>query len=115
MPFCPKCSYEYEKDVVECPDCNEKLVDELPAEPSEEKLTAEDYVGLYSLPGQVYAEMVQEALKKEGIQSVLKNDVLSSALLIKGTDVPGNRCRLYVLKKDKERAEIILHSMMDHI
>lgn len=114
MPFCPKCSYEYEQDVKKCPDCNVKLVDALP-ETQEEELTDEEYVGLYALPGQVYAEMVKEALEKEGIPSVLKNDVISSGLLVKGTDVAGNSSQLYVLKKDKKRAEEILHSMMDHI
>lgn len=29
MPFCPKCKYEYEKEIKTCPDCGSELVDEL--------------------------------------------------------------------------------------
>ena len=114
MPFCPKCKYEYAEGVKTCKDCGETLVESLPPD-NEEELSEEEYVGLHSLPSQLYAEMVQEALEKEGIRSVLKNDVISSGLLVKGTDMAGNRCQLFVLKKDKKRAETILHTMMDHI
>ena len=114
MPFCPNCTYEYVDDVKECPDCHVSLVAALPKK-KEEVLSDEEYVGLYALPGQVYAEMVKEALEKEGIPSMIKTDVISSGLLVKGTDVAGNLCQLYVLKKDKKRAETILHTMMDHL
>ena len=36
MPYCPKCRDEFEDWVEECPDCKEKLVDELPPLPEEE-------------------------------------------------------------------------------
>ncbi len=114
MPWCPNCHYEYVDEVKECPDCNIALVDSLPEE-KQEALNEEEYVGLYSLPSQLYAEMVQEALEKEGIRSLLKTDVISGGLLVKGTDVAGNRCQLFVMKKDRKKAEIILHTMMDHI
>lgn len=114
MPFCPQCSYEYVEGVKECPDCHVPLVDELPKR-SEKPLHEEEYVGLHPLPGQLYAEMVQEALEKEGIQSMLQTDMMSGGLLVKGTDVAGSRCQLFVLQKDKEKAENILHTMMDHI
>lgn len=114
MPFCPQCKYEYKDDVKECPDCHVPLVAELPKQ-SEQKLSKEEYVGLHPLPSQLYAEMVQEALEKAGIPSVLKTDMISSGLLVKGTDVAGNRCQLFVLQKDKKRADAILHTMMDHI
>lgn len=38
MPYCPKCRYEYRADVTKCPDCDEKLVDELPAEQVPERV-----------------------------------------------------------------------------
>ncbi len=114
MPFCPNCGYEYVEGVKECPDCHETLVDSLP-EPPVIKHEDEEYVGLYTLPGQVYAEMVKEALENAGISCVLKSDVFSSGLVVKGATAPGTTCQIFVKPKDKKRAEEILHGMMDHI
>jgi hypothetical protein len=111
MPFCPNCRYEYEADVLECPDCSVKLVDELPEELADSE---EEYVELHTLPGKVYAEMVKEALDKEGIGSMIKTDVLASGLLAGSANVAGSECRILVLKRHQKRAAKILNDMMDH-
>ncbi len=67
MPFCPNCKYEYNKDIKECPDCGAPLIDKLPEESFEDS----EYVPLRSLPSRLYAEMLAEALKKEGIPSMI--------------------------------------------
>jgi len=110
MPFCPSCHYEYKEGVQECPDCKEELVDRLPEEQEKEA-----FVGLYSLPGEVYAAMVKEALEKENIDCVMRQDVVGSGLLVKGTDISGGQYQIFVRKKDFDRASDILHNMMDHI
>jgi hypothetical protein len=113
MPFCPHCRYEYEAGVSECPDCLVKLVVELLEEvivPVEE----EEYVELHTLPGKVYAEMVQEVLEKEGIECVIKTDVLASGLLADSAHVAGSECRILVLKRHQKQAAKILNDMMDH-
>ncbi len=114
MPFCPECRYEYVPGHTRCPDCDVALVDVLP-----EKQTGDpsdkEYVELHPLPGQVYADMVKEVFDKEGISCIIISDVISTGLLVKGTAVAGNQVRIRVYKKDRERAEEILHSMMDHI
>jgi hypothetical protein len=111
MPFCPKCRYEYEAGVEKCPDCLVKLVDKLPKEFTDAE---EEYVELHTLPGKVYAEMVQEALEKEGIGCVIKSDVLTSGLLADGANAAGSECRILVLKRHQKRAATILNDMMDH-
>ena len=114
MPFCPKCSYEYVEGINECPDCQIELVEELPFE---EKIIDPDVelVALPSLPGAVYAEMVKEALEKEGISCFLQSDVLASAYGSKGLGSPGQATRIFVRKEDQAKAESILHQMLDHI
>ena len=116
MPFCPKCRYEYVEGHKDCPDCKVTLVDVLPdlEEPSGDP-GEKEYVELHPLPGQVYADMVKEVFDKEGIECVLIPDVISTGLLVKGTDIAGNEVRIRVYKKDQERAQDILHTMMDHI
>ena len=113
MPFCPECRYEYVSGIVKCPDCNVALVNELPEEggdPSEK-----EYIELHPLPGQIYAEMVKEALDNAGIPCILIPDVISTGLLVKGTAIAGNQVRIRVFKKHAAKAEKILNTMMDHI
>jgi hypothetical protein len=112
MPFCPQCRYEYDSDIQECPDCHKLLVPVLPSEPTLEEM---DLVGLRSVPGLVYAEMVKEALEKAGIQCIIKSDLLTSGYLSKGANAVGDNSQIFVKKKDKKRAENILVSIVDHI
>jgi len=62
----------------------------------------------------MYAEMVREALEKEEIPSYIKADFLTSAYGIKGS-FPGSKATLYVPEQNVEKANTILHEMMDHI
>ncbi len=75
----------------------------------------EELFGLHNLPGIVYAEMVKEALEKQGIKCIIKSDVMSSGLQARGAHVVGDSCRIFVFKKDVEQAQEILETMMDHI
>jgi len=74
----------------------------------------QDLVELQSLPGIIYAEMVQKALEEEGIQSMIKSDVFSSVMQTRGANLSGDSCRLLVHKQDAPRALEILRTMMDH-
>jgi len=112
MPFCPECEYEYVEGTTFCPDCQCNLVDKLPEQRQEDNI---ELVTLHSLPGIVYAEMVKEALEKEGIKSVIQTDNLSSGLLIKGLDAAGGACKILVDKRYQKKAASILNTMMDHI
>ncbi len=112
MPLCPECGYEYKEGVRECPDCHRALVKDLKQEAPRDNI---ELVPLHSLPGIVYAEMVKEALEKAGIKSVIKTDDLTAGLLAKGAGAAGDNCQILVDKRDKKRAEAILHSMLNHI
>jgi hypothetical protein len=87
MPFCPKCRYEYLPTVSHCPDCEVRLVSELPLQPEEpdeppEAVEPEDLVEMESydnwiplarLNSTVTAEMVLEALHSKDIPAVLSD------------------------------------------
>jgi hypothetical protein len=111
MPYCPDCRFEYKKDVKKCPDCGATLVDRLE---EEEPTQAMEYVPLRTLPSRLYAEMVQEALKKEGILSLVKSDDIAITFPSHGTTsaVP---VTVWVPKEDVKRSEEIANQMLDHI
>ena len=111
MPFCPSCRTEYIPGVQQCADCGETLVDQLPEEDQDEEF---ELVKLHSFPGEVYANMVGEALEHEGIPYLVKKEALESWMVIQG-NTEGTEVTLYVNQKDFEDAEVILNQMVDHI
>lgn len=113
MPFCPKCGYEYEPGHRRCPDCDEELVDGLPAE--DEPVPEVKWVALHPLPGPLYAEMVKEVLDRRGIPCIIQSDVLSSAYGAKGATLPGMQSRILVPEDRAEEARQLLFQMLDHI
>jgi hypothetical protein len=110
MSYCPKCKYEYKEDIKECPDCGVPLVDKLP----DESLEDSEYVPLRSLPSRLYAEMLQEALKKEGISSIIKGDDVGIMLGSYSTTSPV-KVTIWVLEADVDKSEEIADQMLDHI
>jgi uncharacterized Zn finger protein (UPF0148 family) len=111
MPYCPNCRFEYKKGVTKCPDCGATLVEKLPEEESAQGV---DYVPLRSLPSRLYAEMLREALKKEGIPSFIKSDDIAITFPSYGT-TSAVTVTIWVPKEDVERSEEIADQMLDHI
>ncbi len=110
MPYCPNCKYEYKDDIKQCPDCGAKLVDKLEKETFEEI----KYVPFRSLPSRLYAEMLQGALEKEGIPSIIKGDDIAITLGSYSTTSPVE-VTIWVPQEDLERTEQIADEMLDHI
>ena len=111
MPFCPSCRTEYIPGIERCSDCGETLVDQLPEEDSGGEF---QLVRLHSFPGEVYANMVGEALEHEGIPYLVQKEVLGSTTIVQGA-TEGAEVTLYVNQEDFEDAEVILNQMVDHI
>ncbi len=70
----------------------------------------EEFVPLRSLPTNYYAQMVKEVLKKKGIPSIIKGDVLATAYGSGGMEV-----KILVPKGRRDEAEAILEELLDHI
>ncbi|KPL00556.1 MAG: hypothetical protein AMJ91_04150 [candidate division Zixibacteria bacterium SM23_73_3] len=110
MPYCPQCRFEYKKGMKKCPDCGAPLVDKL----EKESPQGINYVPLRTLPSRLYAEMLQDSLKKEGIPSIIKSDDIAITFPSHGTTsaVPVS---IWVPKDKAERSAEIADQMLDHI
>ncbi len=99
MPYCPRCHKEYGAGASVCEACGAELVGALPDESSSAE-TGENGVELVELatfPNFSEAEMIQELLESNGIQSVLRGEAdpiglasgaTPSTLLVKQADLP---------------------------
>jgi hypothetical protein len=83
MPYCPDCGNEYEPGITRCPDCERELVDESTEDEVEEfddeELEDESFLDddvqpvlLYQTTDPVSAEVLEEALKDQGIPCLVK-------------------------------------------
>lgn len=71
--FCPKCRYEYQPHVTECPDCEEKLVAVLPEvsdDESEDESAQANWVSLARLTSFPSAHMIIEVLRDKDIPAI---------------------------------------------
>lgn len=74
MPYCPSCRFEYKPEIVTCPDCNEKLVAQLPEEDAtEDGKSYDDWVQVARLTSQQYSDMLLEALRAKNIPAVIQS------------------------------------------
>ncbi|HDL18525.1 MAG TPA: DUF2007 domain-containing protein [Bacteroidetes bacterium] len=68
-----------------------------------------------TFPGRLYAEMVAEALQKQGIYCVIKGeDVGILGGSVYGSSSPG-KVTIWLTEDNRERAEQIAVEMIDHI
>jgi len=72
------------------------------------------YIPFRSFPSRLYAEMLQEALQKEGIPSLIKSDDVGIMLGSYSTISPVE-VMVWVPEEDFERCEKIADEMLDHI
>ncbi len=112
MPFCPKCKYEYIKNIDVCHDCNEKLVADLPKEINYSEIKIK-WKPLQNLPGRIYAEMAKEVFDKEGIPSFISSTFFSSAYGTRG--IIGDTATIFVPEDKIDECNEILKQMFDHI
>lgn len=79
------------------------------------KNNEEKIVKLRTVPGRLYAEMLAEVLQKEGIHCVIKGEdvgILGGRTF--GSSSPG-KVTIWVGESQRQRAEEIAVSMIDHI
>jgi hypothetical protein len=119
MPYCPKCRYEYIEGVEECPDCDVKLVEEMPPEEEDEdilrdlsnnKEPLEDEVELDTFQEPVEFMYVASMLDELGIPFLVRaarseKDYIFRRLYSFNADI---KKTVYVSKKDYEKAAEVL-------
>jgi len=112
MPFCPKCKYEYVKNIDTCHDCGEKLTDELPDDIKHSEIKTR-WKPLQNLPGRIYAEMAKEIFDEKGIPSFIKSTFFSSAYGTRG--VFGDTATIFVPDDKLEECSEIIKQIFNHI
>jgi hypothetical protein len=105
MPFCPKCRYEYNPEVKECPDCGEKLVASLGPDPNQGELF--DTVVLYKVPDEITGLALRSFLLDAGIEAVLQ-DMQASFYGSVLTGMQGYWGKVIVAKEQESRARELL-------
>lgn len=105
MPYCPKCKYEYRPDIKVCPDCNEKLVAELPKENESELV---DLVEVASFQFEIQAQEARLNLASNGIPSVIKNETIAQTNIVLAWIDGG--VKLMVRRADYQKALEVLEN-----
>ncbi len=72
------------------------------------------YIPFRSFPSRLYAEMLQKALEKEGIPSLIKSDDIGIMLGSYSTISPVE-VMVWVPEEDFKRCQEIADEMLDHI
>jgi hypothetical protein len=96
VPFCPTCRTEYQSGIRRCADCDAELVDALPEEEEKEQVSETGLVLLAVFPNAAEARLIQELLRNNGIEAVLRGDMdpignvtgKGPALLVEETALP---------------------------
>lgn len=101
MPFCPSCHCEYRSGFTRCSDCDIELVESLSEENCREPDRSElELVELASFPDPMQAQMIQELLEANGIESMFQSDFNAgagaftaspNALMVRKVDFPKGR------------------------
>lgn len=76
MHYCPRCGAEFYENVASCPECNEALVDEGQWQrivESREKEASEVFVRVKTVENQFEADVIRDALEKEGIAVLVRS------------------------------------------
>lgn len=75
MRICPECELELPDGIPTCPDCDVPMIDpEELLEESEPEVKEQRYVFLRSVPSRLYANMLREALRNQGIPAILQSE-----------------------------------------
>lgn len=105
MGFCPKCRYEFKEGIKKCPDCETELVDEL-----EEEVETK-FVLIKNLDSDLTADMIKDALKDQGIASIVKSDFFHEGFLAEPGSLPGAHSAIFVPDDQVKKARKIIDSI----
>lgn len=104
--YCPKCGYEYEDGIKLCPDCNVKLVEDVPEHVKEPQFV--DLVTIYVAPNYSVVPIAKSILEDAGIKYFVKNEIEQNLI---GYTTMFEPIKIMVSKKDAEEAIELLKDL----
>lgn len=114
MPFCPKCHYEYQPEVTNCPDCGRALVAELPplSPPVRLEAIAESSEVVFEAPDAALSSAVKLALENAGI--AVSEEIYGGPFRPQKFDLQltGNYSRLMTTASQAEEARRIVERFL---
>nr|MBN2277828.1 DUF2007 domain-containing protein [candidate division Zixibacteria bacterium] len=113
--FCPKCRYEYKKGITVCPDCDVKLVANLPPKEEEHEDKYGDLVTVYETSDRSRVLIAKSLLEDSGIEFFAQGngvtDLFGASQL--GFQPVAGPVRFKVREEDEDHALEVLVDMMD--
>ena len=112
--FCPRCRYEYNKDIKECPNCEVQLVGELPLDRKD--LSKHEFVELVTVLSTTdvgLVAVVKSFLEGAGIKYFAKGEMLQGLYGIGniGFNVLSGPVEIQVCRDDAEDVKALLKDL----
>ena len=106
MTWCPRCRMEHAEEMKFCPDCDGKLLEEVPTD--DELVTDIEWVTVAANTGKVLGHLIKARLEEAQIPVIIKGGQFDTVKTYEGFDT-----KIRVPKRFFDEAKVIAQDMME--